>query len=1056
MSKFLPWDPNTLRQNGSGEIEWQKDRASSRIQSDLLPLSRPRIEPKLRHHSPPPPTACCSRRRSSAAPTARLLRASSAGRRLRSSAAPPLVRDRNPPPRSTPSEHRRSAATVDRHRRLRPPPPRPSAAALLRDRDPPPRSTPSEPRRSAATVDRRRRLRPPPPRPSAAALLRDRDPPPRSSPSEPRRSAATVDRRRRLRPPPPRSSATATLHRVPPRRSPADPPAPSTAAADYDLGRRAPPRPRPSAPQRRALRVVVASAATEAPPKATPPPTSPSGIVLVDPSEAQNDEGTGDYFSQPDPYSQDEGFDLYSDDAAQTPVYTSVSRLPMEGLALNSQPEGWPYLASYRSLLQSDGGSGSNGGRRPVRSPPPRRDTTGPIRRVGLRRPRAGGPSSSLGRGRGGGFPPASASLVGHLGPGRGTSLGTAWHGTSDENELEDDDDAQDIVEIDKSKKNVAKKIDKANWTNQNNTVLLQLLSEQIGLGNYNKGIMSRERYRQLEAKFHFATGLRHDRKQLVGRIRTLKQMYGFIKDMHTGSGLGRDDQGWPTASTEWWDTKIKGCLEFKKLKFGPPEYFDLLEQCFHDVAVDGSTAFVSGEEEEQEIDETEQQENEEEEEELPKNENSPMSSSGMKRGSSTSTRSTADSPIKKSKSPMLKALDGQLDSSDEEVLNLLVEDAEHEKQVMEMIFIFDMYDHTYMHQIKRRTAPESGHDWVMRNLADETECYNMFRMTPPMFYKLHDLLVQSYGLKSTSKCNSIEALGMFLWMVGACQSVRQADNRLQRSLDTVHRNFEKVLKCLVKLAADIIRPLDPEFKTIHRRLQCPRFSPHFNDCIGVIDGTHVEVVVPNDKMVQYLCRKGITTQNVLAVVDFDMRFTFVLAGWPGSVHDMRVFNDATNNYKARFPHPPLGKYYLVDLGYPNRAGYLAPYKGTKYHLPEFRNSTMPRGMKENFNFAHSSLRNVVERAFGVLKMKWKMLLKVPAYPPAKQARLIVACMALHNFIRESKLMDVDFARCDRDEHYVPIEASLSQPRRRETRGLEEDRNMNAFRDQLANALYNR
>jgi hypothetical protein len=251
--------------------------------------------------------------------------------------------------------------------------------------------------------------------------------------------------------------------------------------------------------------------------------------------------------------------------------------------------------------------------------------------------------------------------------------------------------------------------------------------------------------------------------------------------------------------------------------------------------------------------------------------------------------------------------LDAQLDSSDEELLNLLQEDAEHEKQVMETIFLFGMYHDTYMHKNKRMTAPESGQEWVMRNLADQTECYKLFRMTPPMFYKLHDLLVQSYGLKSTSKCNSIEAVGMFLWMVGASQSVRQVDNRLQRSLETVHRNFGKILKCLVKLAADIIRPVDPEFKTIHRRLQCPRFRPHFNDCIGAIDGTHVEVVVPNDKKVQYLCRKGHTTQNVLAVVDFDMRFTFVLAGWPGSVHDMRVFNDAINKYKERFPHPPLG-----------------------------------------------------------------------------------------------------------------------------------------------------
>ena len=56
----------------------------------------------------------------------------------------------------------------------------------------------------------------------------------------------------------------------------------------------------------------------------------------------------------------------------------------------------------------------------------------------------------------------------------------------------------------------------------------------------------------------------------------------------------------------------------------------------------------------------------------------------------------------------------------------------------------------------------------------------------------------------------------MFLWMVGAPQSVRQAENRMERSLDTVHRNFEKVLKCVVKLAADIIRPLNPEFRAMH------------------------------------------------------------------------------------------------------------------------------------------------------------------------------------------------------------------------------------------------
>ncbi|PUZ43141.1 LOW QUALITY PROTEIN: hypothetical protein GQ55_9G638600 [Panicum hallii var. hallii] len=162
---------------------------------------------------------------------------------------------------------------------------------------------------------------------------------------------------------------------------------------------------------------------------------------------------------------------------------------------------------------------------------------------------------------------------------------------------------------------------------------------------------------RACRRSFRYRDGLRHDTKQLSGRIRTLKQMYGFIKDMHTDSGLGRDDQGWSTASKDWWDTKIKGCPEFKKLKWRPPEYFDLLEHCFHDVAVDGSSEFVPGQEEDEALYEDEAQGNEEEEEELQGTENSPMSSSGHKRARSTSTRSTADSPIKKSKSPMLKVM---------------------------------------------------------------------------------------------------------------------------------------------------------------------------------------------------------------------------------------------------------------------------------------------------------------------------------------------------------------------------------------------------------------
>ena len=106
-----------------------------------------------------------------------------------------------------------------------------------------------------------------------------------------------------------------------------------------------------------------------------------------------------------------------------------------------------------------------------------------------------------------------------------------------------------------------------------------------------------------------------------------------------------------------------------------------------------------------------------------------------------------------------------------------------------------------------------------------------------------------------------------------------------------------------------------------------------------------------------------------------------------------------------------VGKYYVVDAGYPNRPGYLSPYKGERYHLPEWHRGMEPNTPKEKFNRIHSSVRNVIERSFGLLKMKWQILYKMPSFSMLTQKKVVAATMVIHNFIREHASGDVDFAK---------------------------------------------
>jgi hypothetical protein len=67
--------------------------------------------------------------------------------------------------------------------------------------------------------------------------------------------------------------------------------------------------------------------------------------------------------------------------------------------------------------------------------------------------------------------------------------------------------------------------------------------------------------------------------------------------------------------------------------------------------------------------------------------------------------------------------------------------------------------------------------------------------------------------------------------------------------------------------------------------------------------------------------------------------------------------------------------------------------------MSEFQGRRTPCNAKEIFNLRHSSLRTTVERAFGALKGRFRILDNKPFHPYKYHVQIVIACCILHNWI---------------------------------------------------------
>ncbi|XP_038047494.1 protein ALP1-like [Patiria miniata] len=157
---------------------------------------------------------------------------------------------------------------------------------------------------------------------------------------------------------------------------------------------------------------------------------------------------------------------------------------------------------------------------------------------------------------------------------------------------------------------------------------------------------------------------------------------------------------------------------------------------------------------------------------------------------------------------------------------------------------------------------------------------------------------------------------------------------------------------------------------------------------VGVIDGTHIRIINILNGQPDYINRKSYPSVQLQLVVDDMMLITDAYVGWPGSVHDARVFRNSPLYHDVEDGHKLAEHQYLIgDTAYPLRSWLVTPFKDNG-HLSQ---------QQRRFNRMLSGKRQVVERAIGHLKGRFRRLRELMFHDISQICQFIMATCVMHN-----------------------------------------------------------
>ena len=124
--------------------------------------------------------------------------------------------------------------------------------------------------------------------------------------------------------------------------------------------------------------------------------------------------------------------------------------------------------------------------------------------------------------------------------------------------------------------------------------------------------------------------------------------------------------------------------------------------------------------------------------------------------------------------------------------------------------------------------------------------------------------------------------------------------------------------------------------------------------------------------------------------------------------------------------------------------------------MQDYRGSERePQNPKELFNYRHSSLRNVIERTFGAWKNRFRILKQgMNHYDIDTQVKIVIACVVLHNYLREYQSTDEIFMVYEHENIVADdIDQQMAQSNNVGSSSRSHDREMQVQREEIVRIM---